>query len=271
MNGTCTVWRFRTLLLRKGTKIWFPLTEGLCIIAVDYGKTKCGYAIGSLFVAESGTVNKRELFEKVQKQDKVILGLPLSMSGNYSSQTFEVLEFGMKLLNMGKEVYLVDERLTTRMAKSYGKTDDDRFSAEQLLLTYIQNPATGIKLSKKSAECKPMTQICNLGNYQTVIVFEVPFDEELKAVFHVGSQHGTSVGFSRDPYTAYAMFKNGVFVFRVWDDFADWLEKKKIESNRFCIIINSDFRHLLSNIMALLSQEGNEFLVISCKVKNACS
>ncbi len=243
----------------------------MCIIAVDYGKTKYGYAIGTLFVAESGTVNKRELFDKIKKHDRVILGLPLSMSGNYSSQTFEVLEFGLKLLNMGKEVYLVDERLTTKMAKSYGKTDDDRFSAEQLLLTYIQNPATGIKLSKKSAECKSMTQICSLGNYQTLIAFEVPLDEKLNAVFNIGSQHGTSVGFSRDPYTAYTMFKNGLFVFRVWDDFADWLEKKKIESNRFCIIINIDFRHLLSNILALLSQEGNGFFMIFCKVQNACS
>lgn len=243
----------------------------MCIIAVDYGKAKCGYAIGTLFVAESGTVNHKELFEKIKKHDKVILGLPLSMSGNYSSQTFEVLKFGMKLLNMGKEVYLVDERLTTRMAKSYGKTDDDRFSAEQLLLTYIQNPATGTKLSKKSAECEPMTQICNLGNYQTLIAFEVPLDKKLNTVFYVDSQDGTSVGFSRDPYTAYTMFKNGFFVFRVWDDFADWLEKKKIESNRFCIIINIDFGHFLPNILSLLSQEGNEFFVIFCKVQDACS
>ncbi|WP_069292633.1 Holliday junction resolvase RuvX [Fervidobacterium thailandense] len=243
----------------------------MTIIAVDYGKVKCGYAVGTLFVAESGTVSKKELFEKIKAHDKVILGLPLSMSGNYSSQTFEVLQFGLKLLDLGKEVYLVDERLTTKMAKTYGKIDDDRFSAEQLLLTFIQNPATGTKFSKKTTECELDKGVCKLENNQTLIVFEVPIDEKLGPLLRVDSKDAAAVGFSRDPYTAYTMFKNGLFVLRVWDDLLSWVEKKKIESRQFCIIINVDFGHFLSDILELLMQENIQIRTIFCKTKDACS
>jgi len=65
----------------------------MSIIAIDYGKSKCGYAIGTMFVSESGTVKTSDIQKKMEKFREIVLGLPLSMSGNYSTQTFEVIKF----------------------------------------------------------------------------------------------------------------------------------------------------------------------------------
>ncbi|QTA37179.1 Holliday junction resolvase RuvX [Thermosipho ferrireducens] len=116
------------------------------IITIDYGTRKCGYAIGSQFIRKSGVVKTEKINDIIKSGKTIVLGLPLSMSGNYSSQTFKVLKFGEKLVKKGFEVYLYDERLTSRMAKSYGIKDDDAFSARQIFLDYIQNPEVAQKL-----------------------------------------------------------------------------------------------------------------------------
>ncbi len=190
----------------------------MSIIAIDYGQSKCGYAIGTIFVSESGTLPPKQVIEKAKKCDKVVVGLPLSMSGNYSTQTFQAIDFAMKILYSGKEVYLLDERLTTQMAKTFGKKDDDRFSAEQLLLDYINSNASSIRLCIKKSNTNSLT-----GN-QTILVensristVEVPTTKE----FNINNKE---IAFATDPYIAYTNHKSGFMVFRNFDDFLNNLD-----------------------------------------------
>ncbi len=223
----------------------------MSIIAVDYGKSKCGYAIGNVFVSESGTIKSSELYMKISPFKKIILGMPLSMSGNYSTQTFEVIKFGIKLLKQGKEVLFIDERLTTQMAKTYQKKDDDRFSAEQLLLDYIDNPQRSKKL--EITKINYSQEI----NAEFAIVIEVPYDDK----FNISS----GIAFSEDPYIAYTLFSKGFFVYRVFKDFSKSLSK--IEKKPECIIINNEIRQMLSNLdLELRDTQINQIPVYSFTV-----
>ncbi|MEN3043121.1 MAG: Holliday junction resolvase RuvX [Fervidobacterium sp.] len=204
------------------------------IIAVDYGKSKCGYAIGELFVSESGTVKKTEILNKILDFDLVVVGLPISMSGNYSTQSFETIRFALRILDKGKEVRFIDERLTTKMAKIFSKKDDDRFSAEQLLLEYIQNPhvAKQLKRSKVVNEEDERNGI----NADFALIINVPFSNFFKVKF--------GIAYTEDPYIAYTMFVNNIFVYRVFSDFVDSI--KSTEKIPECIIINKESKELLS-------------------------
>ncbi|HCL99192.1 MAG TPA: RuvX/YqgF family protein [Fervidobacterium sp.] len=209
----------------------------MSIIAIDYGKSKCGYAIGTMFVSESGTVKTSDIQKKMEKFREIVLGLPLSMSGNYSTQTFEVIKFGLSLLKAGKRVLFIDERMTTKMAKVYDKKDDDRFSAEQLLLDYLQAPDRTIEL-KTSVASKPQEISC-----ECAAIVNVPCDKD----FHISK----IIGYSEDPYIAYTMFKEGGFVYRVWNDFVQNLTL--LEKLPDCVIIDNSMRNKLSE----LSDAGN--------------
>lgn len=210
----------------------------MSVIAIDYGKSKCGYATGERFVLESGTVKSSEILNRIQKYDKVILGFPLSMSGNYSTQTFEVVRFGVKILNLGKKVFLIDERLTTKMAKIYSKKDDDRFSAEQLLLEYIENPNIAKELIRSKVSNEKIIQT------DFALVINVPFCESFKI--------NSGIGYTEDPYTAYTLFSHGVFVYRIFNDFLNAINS--LEKTPEYIIIDKENRQILSNFKNLLNE-----------------
>jgi putative Holliday junction resolvase len=204
----------------------------MALIAIDYGKSKCGYAIGSVFVSESGTIKTADLVKKIGRFDTVLFGLPLSMSGNYSTQTFEVIKFALKIKELGKKVLLLDERVTTKMAKSFEKRDDDRFCAEQLLLEYIQNPDRAVELKEyKVVESQPVS--CNFA-----LFVEVPYDE----LFSVKE----GIGFSKNPYIAYTLFKQGIFVYRVWRDFREAVTN--LEKVPEFVIMNIENRQVISEL-----------------------
>lgn len=199
------------------------------IIAVDYGRSKCGYAIGTVFVLESGTVRRDKLDELIEPHDEVILGLPLSMSGNYSTQTFEVISYGLKLLKRGKKVKFVDERLTSRLAKIFGKSDDDRFSAEALLLEFIQNKSVARDLVERTVcePCLTMFVTCKKCG-----IIEVPPPRRRCC---------SGIGYTRDPFIAYSQHKSGLFVYRVWEDFVGALLDLKQKGELECIFTNDAF------------------------------
>ena len=205
----------------------------MSIIAIDYGKSKCGYAIGSLFVSESGTLKTSEIMKKVNNYEKVVLGLPLSMSGNYSTQTFEVIKFALTLKKMNKEVLLIDERMTTRMAKVFDKKDDDRFSAEQLLFEFIQSPSRVIEFKIKDV-LEPKYLSCDFA-----LFIESPYLENYSI------QNG--IGYTKDAYIAYTLFKRGFFVYRVWNDFEQAITT--LEKSPDLVIIDEENRQLISNLI----------------------
>ncbi len=224
----------------------------MSIIAIDYGQSKCGYAIGTIFVSESGTLPPKQVIEKAKKCDKVVVGLPLSMSGNYSTQTFQAIDFALKILYSGKEVYLLDERLTTQMAKTFGKKDDDRFSAEQLLLDYINSNSSAKRL------CIRKSNIAYLIENPTILVensristLEVPTNKE----FNIENK---GVAFALDPYIGYTNYKSGYKVFRNFDDFLNNL------SSGDTLIVNK-------SVFEKYHRFIEKFVIILVDVEGTCS
>ncbi len=118
------------------------------IIAIDYGKKRCGYAAGVMFPSKVGVVDREKLFTflKDLNPEKIVFGLPFSMSGRYSCQTFEVIEVAQSVFKkLKKPVFLVDERLSTKMAhsilkESKGKIAVDAVSASILFENFINSP-----------------------------------------------------------------------------------------------------------------------------------
>jgi putative Holliday junction resolvase len=117
------------------------------VLALDYGSARCGCAVsdpsGVLATpiepvvrpaTRKGLARLRELVE-VLGAERVVVGLPVTLSGRDSAQTAEVREFVRQLegvLSVPVETY--DERLTTRLAERVGgQASEDSRAAAHLL------------------------------------------------------------------------------------------------------------------------------------------
>ena len=119
------------------------------VLALDYGSARCGVAVSDptgtlaspLPVVERPATRKglarvgglvRELGAA-----RVVVGLPLGLSGEDTAQTVETREFAARLgerLGGRIPVELYDERFTTRMAERFGgEGDEDSRAAAHLL------------------------------------------------------------------------------------------------------------------------------------------
>jgi putative holliday junction resolvase len=117
------------------------------VLALDYGKARCGCAVsdptGTLATplepvtapaTRRGIARLRTLVAELGAQ-RVVVGLPLSLSGHDSSQTTETREFVAKLERaVSVPVELYDERFTTVLAqRSGGRASEDSRAAAHLL------------------------------------------------------------------------------------------------------------------------------------------
>ena len=117
------------------------------VLALDYGSARCGCAVsdptGVLAtplepVLAPGT--RRGLARLVSlvrelEVERVVVGLPLSLSGGDSAQTAETRAFAAKLEHqVSVPVELYDERFTTKLAQRTGGTaaEDSRAAAHLL-------------------------------------------------------------------------------------------------------------------------------------------
>jgi putative holliday junction resolvase len=125
------------------------------VLALDYGSARCGCAVsdpsGTIvtpiapvprpggkhgMLALAGLVRERAV-------DRVVVGLPLSLSGTDSEQTRETREFARRLQRrLGDQipVEMHDERFTTRMAQRLdgpSSASEDSRAAAHLLESWI--------------------------------------------------------------------------------------------------------------------------------------
>jgi putative Holliday junction resolvase len=124
----------------------------LRVLALDYGSARCGCALsdrtGTLATPIDPVARPASrhglaaLAALVTDHDveRVVVGLPLSLSGEDSAQTREAREFaarlGDRLGPVGVELY--DERLTTRLAQREGGTaPEDSRAAAHLLSSWL--------------------------------------------------------------------------------------------------------------------------------------
>jgi putative pre-16S rRNA nuclease len=129
----------------------------LRVLALDYGSARCGCAVsdptGVLATpidpvtrprSRRGLRALRALVDELGVE-RVVVGLPLSMSGADSSQTVETREFAAVLereLPVHVEVY--DERLTTRLAqRTGGSASEDSRAAAHLLEDWLAANGSG--------------------------------------------------------------------------------------------------------------------------------
>jgi putative Holliday junction resolvase len=126
----------------------------LRVVALDYGSARCGVAVsdptGTLatprdpvlrpatkkgFAALKATIAALEA-------ERVVVGLPLSLSGRDSAQTIEVREFADRLArSIAVPVELYDERFTTSLAARVGgSTSLDSRAAATLLDEWLNLP-----------------------------------------------------------------------------------------------------------------------------------
>ena len=99
------------------------------ILGVDYGDSRIGLAISDLnkiIASPFHTIHNKDLvsLEKIIKSiilendiECIVLGLPISMSGNETQQTVKVRKFSKFLESFGIPTHLQDERLSSLSAK----------------------------------------------------------------------------------------------------------------------------------------------------------
>lgn len=129
------------------------------VLALDYGSARCGCAVsdptGVLatplepVLAPGGRRGLRRLVELAHalRAERVIVGLPLRLSGADSEQTRETRAFAAALARALGDIplELYDERFTTRLAQrdpSARASEDSRAAAHLLTDWLTRNPAT---------------------------------------------------------------------------------------------------------------------------------
>ncbi len=127
------------------------------VLALDYGSARCGCAVsdptGVLATpidpvrspgSRRGLGKLRALVEELEAE-RVVVGLPVSLSGADSAQTAETRRFAATLegrLTVPVELY--DERFTTRLAeRTGGRASEDSRAAAHLLEGWLAAHAGG--------------------------------------------------------------------------------------------------------------------------------
>jgi putative Holliday junction resolvase len=127
------------------------------VLALDHGSARCGCAIsdpsGTLATplpaverpdTRRGLAAIAHLVEE-QGAERVIVGLPVTLSGDEGTQAGEARTFAERLeRRLSVPVELHDERLTTRLAeRTGGEGDADSRAAAHLLESYLARSAAG--------------------------------------------------------------------------------------------------------------------------------
>lgn len=119
------------------------------ILGIDYGTKRIGLAISdeSLTLArELQIFSPNEFWDEInnivqnEEVEKIIIGLPLNMSGEDSQKTVEARGFAEKVATItGVDVELVDERLSSAMAQNISgqKNNLDSLAAQIILQNYL--------------------------------------------------------------------------------------------------------------------------------------
>ncbi len=117
------------------------------VLALDYGSARCGVAVSDptgtlatpLAVVERPATRKglRSLAALVREREvgRVVVGLPLGLSGADTPQTAEARAFAERLGDLlDVPVSLYDERFTTKIAERAGGVADEDSRAAAVLL-----------------------------------------------------------------------------------------------------------------------------------------
>jgi putative Holliday junction resolvase len=122
------------------------------VLALDYGSARCGCAVSDptgilatplepiLAPATRRGLGRIRALVTELGAERVLVGLPLSLSGGDSAQTEETRAFAARLeQTLSIPVELYDERFTTRLAeRAGGRASEDSRAAAHLLESWLQ-------------------------------------------------------------------------------------------------------------------------------------
>lgn len=125
--------------------------EYMSILGLDYGEKRVGLAISdpedrialkykTILLEDARELLLEELKKVCQEEEvkRVVIGLPISLSGQDSKQTKAVREFAEYVrMKLNLDVQLEDERLTSVEAERTQAKDIDEESARLILQTYL--------------------------------------------------------------------------------------------------------------------------------------
>jgi putative Holliday junction resolvase len=129
------------------------------VLALDYGSARCGCAVsdptGVLATpldpvlapgSKRGLGRLRALVSELGAE-RVVVGLPLSLSGADTAQTTETREFAARLgQRLSVPVELHDERFTTALAqRTGGSSSEDSRAAAHLLESWLTAHARALE------------------------------------------------------------------------------------------------------------------------------
>jgi putative Holliday junction resolvase len=121
------------------------------VLALDYGRARCGCAVSD----PTGTLARpleavadpcsegglAEIFRLAAEHEaeRIVVGLPVSLSGEEGAQAAEARAFAERLAQaLSIPVETFDERFTTRLAQSTpGRAPEDSRAAAHLLESYL--------------------------------------------------------------------------------------------------------------------------------------
>lgn len=121
------------------------------ILAIDYGTKRIGLAISDeleMLARELAILSPTEFWDKIQdlvsdeQVAKIIVGLPMNLSGEDTKKTLEAREFARRLeRKLNIPVELVDERLSSTMAQHIAGTSKniDSLAAQIFLQNYLNS------------------------------------------------------------------------------------------------------------------------------------
>jgi putative holliday junction resolvase len=135
------------------------------VLALDYGRARCGCAVsdptGVLAtpiesvrapMTRRGLARLRTLVRELEVE-RVVVGLPLSLTGRDSAQTGETRAFADRLEHeLPVAVELYDERFTTRLAERMGgSADEDSRAAAHLLEGWLASQPSVVEGERRAS------------------------------------------------------------------------------------------------------------------------
>jgi putative Holliday junction resolvase len=220
--------------------------KNLKIYGIDYGTRKCGIAFLKQDInipLPKETIPSEKLLEylvslDLNHDDLIVFGLPISMSGRYSKQSFLSIDEAIKIKErIGCKIYFVDERLTTsslysevkgQVSYKKVKRTKDQNSSVLILSNFIQSPGNAIALEER--------EVYNLkkdfSNYKDILIWDVPVNKEFENV---------SI-FAKDPWIFWHYYKKGFESTTLISDLKDYYDliittkenREKIQVNINC-------------------------------------
>ncbi len=172
------------------------------LLALDFGESRIGVAIAIEgigmpvgVVPYRGFRNELKALVRDRNPDIIVVGLPLAKSGRFTESTGKATAFAENVRKLLKtDVCMIDERLTTRAARSKScmsgrqfKEARDALSALEIVNSYLANPETSIPIRLSFPECRIEDLSGTLP--ERTLVWCPPTFSLVEMLFEKGIQH----------------------------------------------------------------------------------